>query len=208
MAFYCITEKYEKVVSVVCFVILLIYPSISFHTEQVVSAQDHHRLAIATVDNTNVTQIFGRGYGNNGNSFSAFSECVDGKSLSFDKGSLISFSVDLNRTAHHDKYDQYYDDNAVGKWQIEYGSSLFQQLLYQEGTITRMSLQGNPYFLFGVETRDDVCGTEYERIVIELECVDNTPIKYLNSVGDRSGSTTPPDYAKVYQFFSSEITCR
>jgi hypothetical protein len=181
MASYCITEKYEKIVSVVCFILLLIYPSISFHTEQIVSAQDHRKLAIATA----VTQIFGRGFGNNGNSFSAFSECVDGKSFSFDKGSLISFSVDLNRTAHHDKYDQYLDDdNAIGKWQIEYGSSQFQQFLYQEGIITRMSLQGNPYFLYGVETRDDVCGTEYERIVIELECIDNTPIKYLNSVGD------------------------
>ena len=118
---------------------------------------------------------------------------------------MISFSVDLNRTA---QYDQYNDDNAIGKWQIEYGTTLFQRLLFQGGNITSMSLQGNPYLLYGVETRDDVCGTEYERIVIEFECIENTPIKYLSSVGDRSGSTTPPDHAKVYQFFSSEVTCR
>ena len=205
MTHYHALEKFEKVMSVVCVVLLLIYPSMSFHTEQVVTAQGHDRLSIALADITNTTQIIGRGFGNNGNSFSAFIECSDGKYFSFDKGSLISFSVDLNRTA---QYDQYNDDNAIGKWQIEYGTTLFQRLLFQGGNITSMSLQGNPYLLYGVETRDDVCGTEYERIVIEFECIENTPIKYLSSVGDRSGSTTPPDHAKVYQFFSSEVTCR
>ncbi|MGA6991114.1 MAG: hypothetical protein WBX81_11895, partial [Nitrososphaeraceae archaeon] len=114
----------------------------SFHTEQVVTAQGHDRLSFALADITNTTQIIGRGFGNNGNSFSAFIECSDGKYFSFDKGSLISFSVDLNRTA---QYDQYNDDNAIGKWQIEYGTTLFQRLLFQGGNITSMSLQGNPY---------------------------------------------------------------
>jgi hypothetical protein len=207
MVYYHVMERF-KVVSVVYFVLLLIYPSLSIREEQVVTAQGHNLSSIASADINPITQINGRGFGNNGNSFSAFIECSDGKYFTFDKGSLISFSVDLNRTTHQDKYNQYYDDNAIGKWQIEYGTTQFPRLLFQEGSITRMSLQGNPYILYGVETRDDVCGTKYERIVIELECIDNTSIKYLNSVGDRSGSTTPPDYAKAYQFFSSEITCR
>lgn len=208
MAYYHVMEKFEMVVSIIGFVLLLVYPSLPMHTEQAVTAQGPDRSTTASADSNSITHIYGRGFGNNGNSFSAFIECSDGKYLSFDKGSLISFSSDLSRTAHQDKYDQYYDDNAVGTWQIEYGTTQFDRLLFQGGRITGMSLQGNSYLLYGVETHDDICGTENERIVIESECIDNTPIKYLNSVGDRSGSTTPPDYAKVYQFFGSEITCR
>ena len=178
------------------------------HTEQAVTAKGPDRLTNASADSNSITHIYGRGFGNNGNSFSAFIECSDGKYLSFDKGSLISFSSALSGTAHQDKHDQYHDDNAVGKWQIEYGTTRFDRSLFQGGSITGMSLQGNSYLFYGFETRDDVYGTENERISIESECIDNTPIKYLNSVGDRSGSTTPPDYTKVYQFFSSEITCR
>ena len=44
MTHYHALEKFEKVMSVVCVVLLLIYPSMSFHTEQVVTAQGHDRL--------------------------------------------------------------------------------------------------------------------------------------------------------------------
>ena len=90
MTHYHALEKFEKVMSVLCVVLLLIYPSVSFHTEQVVTAQSHDSVTIASADITNTTQIIGRGFGNNGNSFSAFIECSDGKYFSFDKGSLIS----------------------------------------------------------------------------------------------------------------------
>ena len=155
-----------------------------------------------------MTHIFGRAFGNNGNTFSAFVECSAGEYLSFDKGSLISFSSVLINEEHQKMHDDFYYDTAVGTWQIEYGTTEDDRLLYQGGSIIGTSFQGSSYVLYGVETRDDICETEGEDIIIESECANNTPVKYLNSIGDRSGSTAPPDFTRVYHFFSSEVTCR
>jgi hypothetical protein len=155
-----------------------------------------------------MSHIFGKAFGNNGNAFSAFVECSAGKYQSFDKGSLISFSSILTNEAQQKMQGHLYFDTAVGAWQIEYGKSDDDQLLYQGGSIIGTSFQGSSYLLYGVETRDDVCGTEGEDITIESECTNNTPVKYLNSIGDSSGSTVPPDFTRVYHFFSSEVTCK
>lgn len=198
--------EFKMVVGIIGFLLFILSPFVFISTEQAADAQGVLGIPVPSASPNSVTSIYGKGFGNNGNSFSAFVECSDGKYFSFEKGSLITFSSGRPSEAPQDN-DQFYDDSAIGTWQIEYGTIEFDHFLYQGGIITGMSLQGGSYLLYGVETQDDICGTENERIIIETECIDDTPIKYLNSVGDRSGSTTPPDYAKVYQFFSAEVTC-
>jgi hypothetical protein len=161
------------------------------------------------------TQIDGIGFGNSGNRFSAFVECSNGKHISFDGGSMLTFSAILSINKQQEKQHEPSTNNiglndkhnAIGTWQIEYRTTLNDQLLYQEGIITSMDFEEKSYLLYGTETHDDVCGTINERIVIEAWCLDNIPIKYLNFAGDKSGSTAPPDYLKVYRFFSSKVSC-
>jgi hypothetical protein len=196
MCRYCSSKRFLTCVIEIGLLFLLIFPLFSAYSHQADASIPFGTSAISS-------QIDGMGFGNSGNRFSSFVECLHGKQISFDGGSMITFSAMLSINQQHEANKH----NANGTWHIEYRTSLNDQLLYQEGIITSLDFEEKSYLLYGTETRDDVCGTINDRIVIETWCLDNTPIKYDNFAGDKPGSFAPPDYIKIYHFFSSKVSC-
>jgi hypothetical protein len=187
MKYWCFQKSSEDKITIRIFLVLILLLTVL--------------MAISTIlVDVQAFKIQGYGLGNNGARFKSFVVCPDGKELFFDGGSYLQLNASGGKINEH--------SNISGQYIIQYfggaGNTEHESGFFSNGVLNESS-----YILQGIETTNTICHNPSKTIIIfSGVCGNNVNIEdFSDNQKILSGSTSPPNFIKVFSFFGSKVMC-
>ena len=172
-------------------------------------ANTYYLLKAKDVIHTQILNVTGESFGNNGNRFSSFINCVLDKHDStkfFSGGSHLAISaLILNET-------EAAESKAIGSWTLSFypyeaTGTVNKNGTFYKGEVSELDNGIRTFTLWGLEITDGICGSDSKDIIISGSCVETAPVYFSEPKGDSIGSKTPVDGENVYYFFGHDSMC-